>query len=117
MELCTAREQLDRLLRAMGSAAAPVAKFEIQPATERRLSPRLTIGMATFDDYDGVYFSLQTIRLFHAEVLEQVEFLVIDNHPDGACGQEDSRACQWRGCPGQRRDDRRRAEWRPSVIR
>jgi hypothetical protein len=41
--------------------------------------------MATYDDYDGVYFSLQALRLYHREILDTTEFLLIDNHPDGAC--------------------------------
>src|ERR1700722_10640590 len=45
----------------------------------------LTIGMATYDDYDGVYFSVQAIRLFHPEVTAQTEILVLDNHPSGPC--------------------------------
>jgi hypothetical protein len=45
----------------------------------------LTIGMATYDDYDGVYFSVQAIRLYHPEVTSQTEILVIDNHPEGPC--------------------------------
>lgn len=44
---------------------------------------KLTIGMATFDDYDGVYFTLQAIMLYHPEVLEDIEVLVIDNHCEG----------------------------------
>jgi UDP-glucose-4-epimerase GalE len=47
---------------------------------------KLTIGMATYDDYDGVYFTLQGIRLYHPEILHDVEFLVIDNNPSGPCG-------------------------------
>lgn len=43
----------------------------------------LTIGMATYDDFDGVYFSIQAIRLYHPEVLDDVAFLVLDNHPGG----------------------------------
>jgi glycosyltransferase involved in cell wall biosynthesis len=46
--------------------------------------PKLTIGMPTYDDYDGVYFSLQALRLYHPEICESAEFIVIDNHPDGA---------------------------------
>lgn len=46
---------------------------------------KLTIGMATYDDYDGVYFTLQAIRLYHREILDDVEFLVIDNNPSGPC--------------------------------
>jgi hypothetical protein len=47
----------------------------------------LTIGMPTYDDWDGVFFSLQSLRMHHAEVAEQVEFVVIDNHPDSTHGQ------------------------------
>ena len=38
---------------------------------------RLTIGMATYDDFNGVYFTLQALRLYHE--LEDVELLVVDN--------------------------------------
>lgn len=48
----------------------------------------LTIGMATYDDYDGVYFTVQAIRLYHPEIADAAEFLVVDNHPDGACAAE-----------------------------
>jgi hypothetical protein len=54
------------------------------PSTSPRGLPRtLTIGMATYDDFDGVYFSVQAIRLFHPEVTADTEILVIDNHPEG----------------------------------
>jgi hypothetical protein len=49
--------------------------------------PRLTIGMACYDDFNGVYFTIQSLRMYHAEVIDDVEFLVVDNHPDGAEGQ------------------------------
>jgi len=55
---------------------------EATPRGNRKL---LTIGMATRDDYDGVYFSVQAIRLYHPEVTDQTEILVIDNHPAGVC--------------------------------
>src|SRR5271169_5631483 len=49
-------------------------------------SPKiLSIGMATYDDYDGVYFTAQSIRLYHREVTSETEILVVDNHPDGPC--------------------------------
>jgi hypothetical protein len=48
----------------------------------------LCIGMATYDDYDGVYFTAQSIRLYHPEVTAQTEILVVDNHPDGPCAAE-----------------------------
>lgn len=69
--------------------SAPEPKiYDIPAPTERDLTAKLTIGMATFDDYDGVYFSIQSIRLYHPEILDHVEFLVIDNHPDGPCAEE-----------------------------
>lgn len=52
------------------------------PATK---TPKLTVGMAVYDDYDGAFFTLQSLRLHHD--LSQVELLVIDNAPQTAAGQ------------------------------
>jgi hypothetical protein len=60
------------------------ARSRSRPAEGART---LTIGMATYDDYDGVYFTLQAFRLHHSEVLSDVEFVVVDNNPDGPCGR------------------------------
>jgi hypothetical protein len=38
----------------------------------------LTIGMATYNDFDGVYFTLQALRLY--QDLEHTELLVVDNY-------------------------------------
>jgi hypothetical protein len=43
---------------------------------------RLCVGMSTYDDFDGVYFTIQALRLGHPELLEQTSFLIIDNHPE-----------------------------------
>jgi len=48
----------------------------------------LTIGMATYDDYDGVFFTIEAIRLYHPEVLDDLEFVLIDNHPEGAAAAD-----------------------------
>jgi hypothetical protein len=39
--------------------------------------PALTIGMATYDDFDGVYFTVQALRLYHD--LTDTDLLVVDN--------------------------------------
>ena len=39
--------------------------------------------MATYDDFDGVWFTIQSIGMYQPEVLPDVSFLVIDNHPEG----------------------------------
>jgi glycosyltransferase involved in cell wall biosynthesis len=38
----------------------------------------LTIGMATYDDYDGVYFTVEALRLYHD--LDNTELIVVDNY-------------------------------------
>lgn len=48
----------------------------------------LTIGMATYDDYDGVYFSINALRLYHDICsTDKVEFLVVDNNPNSEHGK------------------------------
>lgn len=49
----------------------------------------LTIGMSTYDDYDGTYFSIQSLLMYHPIVKsEDVEIIIIDNNPDGTHGKE-----------------------------
>jgi glycosyltransferase involved in cell wall biosynthesis len=47
--------------------------------------PALTIGMATYNDFDGVYFTVQALRLY--QDLEDTELVVVDNF-----GCDDTRA-------------------------
>lgn len=69
-------------------AAHTAVEREPLPApTVQRFSRRLTIGMATYDDYDGVYFTIQSLRTNQPELAGDLEFVVIDNHPDGPCSQ------------------------------
>jgi hypothetical protein len=74
--------------QAAAAKPAPARTFEIPKPSERRFERFLTIGMATYDDYDGVYFSLQALRMYHPEIVEAVEFVLIDNHPDGPCAEQ-----------------------------
>ena len=87
----TMATRVGRLLRALkgnaGVATAAAPRREPPAPTPRKEAKRLTIGMATYDDYDGVYFSLQALRLYHPEILDKTEFVVVDNHPEGPCGQ------------------------------
>jgi hypothetical protein len=46
--------------------------------------PKLTLAMATYDDFYGVYATVQGIRAFNSiPALEQTEILVLDNNPEG----------------------------------
>lgn len=49
----------------------------------------LTIGMATYDDYDGVFFTIQSLRMHH-EICnsDAVEYIVLDTNPNSPHGQE-----------------------------
>lgn len=51
------------------------------------VKPQLTVGMACYDDYMGVFFTLQSLRLHHAEAMPFVELLVVDNNPDSKHGK------------------------------
>jgi cytidyltransferase-like protein len=52
-----------------------------------RFKSRLTIGMATYDDYGGVYFTVQGIRLYHGDLVDRIEFLIVDNNPGGPASE------------------------------
>src|SRR5579872_5249339 len=56
--------------------------------------------MSTYDDYDGVYFSVMALRLYHPEIAEDTEILVVDNHPDGPCAEPLKALAAW--VPGYR---------------
>jgi len=49
---------------------------------------KLTIGTTVYDDYDGLYFTIQSIRLNNPEVLERIEFVIINNNPASLNGKE-----------------------------
>lgn len=76
------RQSLDTLFERVPTATVESTGNESQP-----VGKKLTIGMATFDDYDGVYFSVMAIRMFHPEVKDETEILVIDNNPGGPCSE------------------------------
>jgi hypothetical protein len=56
---------------------------------------KLTIGMATFDDYDGVYFTIQSIRMYHKDILDDIEFIIVDNNPESEHGKCLREFCKW----------------------
>jgi hypothetical protein len=42
--------------------------------------------MCVYDDFDGVFFTIQSIRMYHPEVVDDIEFIVIDNNPTSKYG-------------------------------
>lgn len=76
----------EELRTAAAVTAHPPGEWFFPKPAIARPRKRLSIGMATFDDYDGVYFTLQALRLYHPEVADDIELLVVDNNPNGVCG-------------------------------
>tara|TARA_B100001564_G_scaffold359142_1_gene379831 strand:- start:1319 stop:2206 length:888 start_codon:yes stop_codon:yes gene_type:complete len=56
---------------------------------------KLTIGMSTYDDFDGVYFSIQSLRM-HQDLLDNdLDLLVIDNNPSSGHSKAIQGLCNW----------------------
>jgi hypothetical protein len=82
--LSEARSFLEGLLQRLdadddGAERRPIP--EAGPPGEHR---RMCVGMASYDDPVGVWFTVQSIRLFHPEMAGRLNFLVVDNRPEGA---------------------------------
>ena len=56
---------------------------------------KLTIGVVCYDDYDGLYFTIQSIRIYHPEILDRVEFVIINNNPSSPHGKEIHNFIDW----------------------
>jgi len=56
---------------------------------------KLTIGTCVHDDFEGLYFTLQSIRLHHKDILDRLEFVVINNNPKSPEGQEIRKLMGW----------------------
>jgi hypothetical protein len=51
-----------------------------------------TLGMATYDDYEGVYFTIQSARLHNPEISE---IILIDNNPTSKHGDLCKKLMDW----------------------
>lgn len=51
--------------------------------------------MATHDDYDGLYFTIQSLRMYHSEVMKDVEFVIVDNNPKSEHGKAIRNFTDW----------------------
>jgi len=52
----------------------------------------LTIGMATYDDYHGVYFTVVALKLYQ-NLPKDTEIIVIDNNPTSEHGKQTKHLC------------------------
>lgn len=77
----------EEMLERLGALESRIAQRDLEPPSEApEPTPpgptrTLTIGMACHNDFDGVYFSVHALRLYHPEVADRVEIMVLDNAP------------------------------------
>ena len=50
--------------------------------------------MATHQDFDGAYFTLQSLRVHHVDAIDECELLVVDQSPDSRDGQDFRVLCE-----------------------
>lgn len=55
---------------------------------------KLTIGMTVFDDWNGFYFSIQSLRMHHSETMKDVEFVIINTNPSSEEGKQVKKFCK-----------------------
>ena len=48
---------------------------------------KLTIGSAVYDDYEGVFFTYQSLRLNNMDIWDDLDLIIIDNNPESAEGE------------------------------
>ncbi len=58
----------------------PTTTWEVFAPRKR---PKLAIGMACYRDWPGVWATIQSLRINHAECLDEIEIIVVDNDPKG----------------------------------
>lgn len=74
----SSQEQLGALLERWGHRArTPSAVGTPRPVT-------LTVGIATYNDFDGAYFTAHSLLLHHPEAMRDAEIVILDNHPEGS---------------------------------
>ena len=74
---------LAKLIQLAHGSSDAVDIGRMPPAGKVGTRRTLTVGMATYDDFDGTYFTIMGLRLYHPEVAERVSILIVDNDPSG----------------------------------
>lgn len=52
------------------------------------MNKKLTIGIMYHSAYDAIHSTLQSIRLYHSEILGDIEIIILDSHPMGVDGDQ-----------------------------
>lgn len=49
--------------------------------------PLLSIGTSVYDDYDGLFFTFQAIKSCLPDMVDDIEFVIVNNNPSSASGK------------------------------
>lgn len=62
-------------------------------------TPKLTVGIAVYKDFNGLWPTIQSLKIHHAECINDIELVVIDNEPGKSKNSENSQilASRWNG--------------------
>lgn len=87
IENCTVADRGLKMNSGQPMAVCKTCPLYSPPAP--RVGPAVTIGMATFDDYFGVWATCQSIHNARVEagLVDQIEIVVVDNNPTGKHGE------------------------------
>tara|TARA_R110000824_G_scaffold96852_5_gene231601 strand:- start:394 stop:1398 length:1005 start_codon:yes stop_codon:yes gene_type:complete len=80
------------------------------------MKKELTIGSATYDDFQGVFFTYQAIRLANLDILDRLDLVVIDNNPDSRDGKETKDFCKKAGIRYLEERERRSTAVRDRIF-
>ncbi|MFI2241737.1 glycosyltransferase [Streptomyces chrestomyceticus] len=63
--------------------APPSEETQQIPEPSEPRPAELTVGICTYDDFDGAWFTIASLMLHHSHLMPRTEILLIDNHPEG----------------------------------
>lgn len=52
------------------------------------MNKKLTIGITHFGNYCAIHSTIQSIRLYHSDILDDIEIIVLDSHPMNSDGDQ-----------------------------
>lgn len=75
--------ELARTLRRLNDSLPKKPGESVDHPVNENVAPTLTIGIATYDDFDGAYFTVTSLLMHHRRAMERCEIVILDNHPQG----------------------------------
>lgn len=75
--------ELARTVKRLSGSLAVTPAVAVDHPSNEETPPTLTIGLATYDDFDGAYFTVTSLLTHHREAMTRCEIIVLDNHPEG----------------------------------